>query len=216
MKLVYRTLPNGQTSKIRKLIFEPEDDEYIISQVEAGVSQKKIAEHFAKWCSLTHVRARIKKICPTELIKRVFEPPSLQKTTCYGKSSWSRTDDAILTRLYPDTSNEEIAIKLGRTTRQVLRRARILQLRKSNEFVAKTCLKNREKGGIISRGKKNKDSLCIGRFCMRREDCNHYIRYIEERRKGIDIPIEITLNGGHTTRCIGECGSYYNFQPIED
>jgi len=215
MKLVDRKKDNGETSRVRKVVFEPEDDEFIIKNVEAGVSQKEIAKHFAKWCSLSLVRTRIKKICPTELIKRVFEPPSPQRTTCYGKSSWSRKDDEILTELYPNLSNDEIAIRLGRTSRQVLRRARVLQLKKSNEYIAAMGSKNREGGRIIPRMAKNLNSLCIGRFCAKRTECLYYQNYLEES-KHRKIDAECTLNHGHTTRCIGELGTYSNFQQIEE
>jgi len=54
-----------------------------------------------------------------------------------GKSGFTADQDKLLIELYPDTSNDEIAVLLGKKTRNIDSRASYLKLKKSHEYRSK-------------------------------------------------------------------------------
>lgn len=211
MKKVYVTKKDGTFGTQTKWEFEPEDDEYIISEVRKGTQQKDIAAHFAKWCSRTVVCRHIHKICNIEDLQ-VDVHSSRQRISNYGRTTWTKAQDEQLRSYYPDMPNSEIALLMDKSHSAISRRAILLGLRKSKEYLQKVISKNVGTDVTIRSAKLHKD-LCVGRFCPRRGDCKRYNDYMAALDAGEKIDPQITLNRGRTTDCIKE--SIYTYFIVE-
>lgn len=71
-------------------------------------------------------------------------------------------EDEILRQLYPDTDTKVIAQRLGRNTEALYDRAAILGLRKTREYISRTC-KAHADNGIATRFKKGQSPVNKGK-----------------------------------------------------
>ncbi len=74
---------------------------------------------------------------PLKLVRQKTYRLGIQKVGTAPVCVWSRQEEALLRKMYPDNSVRDIANKLGRTVQAVARRASKLGLRKSNAVWSK-------------------------------------------------------------------------------